>query len=79
MALYETVNPLVPSSRRGDDLGISSASYHAVTWISDLVLGLKKAKLERQTRKALSHLSDRTLEDIGLTRGDIIAGTYRGL
>ena len=32
----------------------------------------------RVTRKALSRLSDRELEDIGLTRGDVYELTKRG-
>ncbi len=79
MALYDTVNPLVPGSRRGDEIGISSAAYKVSSWISDLALAYTHSKMARKTRKELAKLSDRALEDIGLTRSDIVAGTYRGL
>jgi uncharacterized protein YjiS (DUF1127 family) len=79
MAIIDNINPLVHSSRRGDDFGIASATYHLVTFITDTSTALKSWRIAARTRKELSKLSDRALEDIGLTRGDIVAGTYRGL
>lgn len=46
------------------DFGVSRAAYRLVSMISDW-------NDARVTRKALSGLTDRELDDIGLTRGDI--------
>lgn len=47
------------------------ATYHVVQWFSDLYADIIAWNDARATRAALSRLSDRELDDIGLCRGDI--------
>ncbi|MEM1387135.1 MAG: DUF1127 domain-containing protein [Pseudomonadota bacterium] len=61
MALYDTTRPMVDGRQTQRSAGIFAqlvAWYH--TWSET-----------RATREALYKLSDRDLEDVGLTRGDI--------
>ena len=46
-------------------------TYRAVNGVSGLFAAFKGWNDARVTRKALSKLSDRELDDIGLCRGDI--------
>lgn len=48
-------------------------TYRTVQAVSGLFAALAAWNLARQTRNALWNLSDRELDDIGLTRGDIEA------
>lgn len=47
------------------------ATYRAVTFLSSIVAAFKGWNDVRMTRRALSKLSDRELDDIGLCRGDV--------
>lgn len=47
------------------------ATYRAVTSLSSLFAAVKGWNDVRMTRRALSKLSDRELDDIGLCRGDV--------
>lgn len=47
------------------------ATYRAVTALSSAFAAVRGWNDARVTRKALSKLSDRELDDIGLCRGDI--------
>ncbi|MCA3449344.1 MAG: DUF1127 domain-containing protein [Rhodobacter sp.] len=49
----------------------ATATYHFIRFVSHLPETLKGWNDARVTRKALSALSDRELDDIGLCRGDI--------
>ncbi|MBN2629039.1 MAG: DUF1127 domain-containing protein [Rhodobacteraceae bacterium] len=49
--------------------------FRAVQGVSDLFAAIATWNDARVTRKALSKLSDRELDDIGLCRGDIDALT----
>lgn len=51
--------------------GASSAVYSIVTFFSGLAAAVVAWNDARVTRNALSALTDRELEDIGLIRGDI--------
>lgn len=62
MAAFETT--------RTAPLGASS-TYHVIQFISTALVTVKGWNDARVTRKALSTLSDRELDDIGLCRGDI--------
>ena len=44
---------------------------HSTGWLSGLRAGLRRRLLERRTRNDLMALSDRELDDLGLTRGQI--------
>jgi uncharacterized protein YjiS (DUF1127 family) len=46
-------------------------TYRAINALSNVALALQAWNDARVTRKALSKLSDRELDDIGLCRGDI--------
>ena len=46
-------------------------TYRAVNGVGGIVAAFKAWNDARVTRKALSKLSDRELDDIGLCRGDI--------
>jgi len=46
-------------------------TYRAITGVTNLLAGLAAWNDARSTRKALSRLTDRELDDIGLCRGDI--------
>ena len=70
MAVYENTRLLVDGAR-GSDLGISHGAYRIATFVADLGHSASKWNSARKTRKELSKLSDRVLEDIGLTRGEI--------
>jgi uncharacterized protein YjiS (DUF1127 family) len=62
MATFETTRPA--------PFGATS-TYHFVQFISNALVSVKNWNDARITRKALSSLSDRELDDIGLCRGDI--------
>jgi len=47
------------------------ATYRIVKAVADSLDALRGWNDKRMTRKALSHLSDRELDDIGLCRGDV--------
>ena len=49
----------------------ATSTYHFIQFISTALVSLKTWNDARITRKALSSLSDRELDDIGLCRGDI--------
>lgn len=49
----------------------ATATYHAIQFVTRALVALKDWNDARITRKALSTLSDRELDDIGLCRGDI--------
>ena len=51
--------------------GSSAAVYQIVSFIGRIVASVVAWNDTRVTRNALSGLSDRELEDIGLIRGDI--------
>lgn len=58
--------------------GTASAVNRTIVYLSDLAASLVSWNDARVTRKALSSLSDRELDDIGLIRGDIdvVANSY---
>ncbi|KZX94881.1 MULTISPECIES: DUF1127 domain-containing protein [unclassified Sulfitobacter] len=58
--------------------GTASAVNRTIVFLTDLVASFVSWNDSRVTRKALSSLSDRELEDIGLIRGDIdyVANSY---
>jgi uncharacterized protein YjiS (DUF1127 family) len=58
MAFFDTTRPADAGLRRG------AVALH-------LLAGLRTWNARRTTRAALSRLSDRQLDDIGLVRGDI--------
>jgi uncharacterized protein YjiS (DUF1127 family) len=62
MAAFETT--------RSAPFGATS-TYHFIQFVSNALGMLKDWNDARVTRKALSTLSDRELDDIGLCRGDI--------
>ncbi|MCE6950056.1 DUF1127 domain-containing protein [Cereibacter sphaeroides] len=62
MAAFETTRP-APFG--------AIATFHFVQSISDLIAAVVAWNDARATRAALSRLSDRELDDIGLCRGDI--------
>ena len=62
MAAFETTRPA--------PFGATS-TYHFIQFISTALATVKDWNDARVTRKALSPLSDRELDDIGLCRGDI--------
>ncbi|MCA3511011.1 MAG: DUF1127 domain-containing protein [Rhodobacter sp.] len=62
MAAFETTRPA--------PFGATSA-YHFIQFVSNVLGTVKGWNDARVTRKALSALSDRELDDIGLCRGDI--------
>ncbi|MFY8145490.1 MAG: DUF1127 domain-containing protein [Rhodobacter sp.] len=62
MSTIETTRP-APSS--------AVATYHFMQFVSTGLGRVKGWSDARATRKALSALSDRELDDIGLCRGDI--------
>lgn len=64
MALFETTRPHV-------DYGVASFASRSAAWVADIAATLVAWNDARVTRKALSALSDRELDDIGLIRGDI--------
>lgn len=47
------------------------ATYRAVSFVSAALASVQAWNDARVTRKALSKLSDRELDDIGLCRGDV--------
>jgi uncharacterized protein YjiS (DUF1127 family) len=49
----------------------ATATYQAIQFVTNVLVSLKTWNDARVTRKALSSLSDRELDDIGLCRGDI--------
>jgi len=49
----------------------ASTIYRTVAFVSEALLQLRKWNDRRVTRNALSKLSDRELNDIGLCRGDV--------
>ncbi len=57
-------------TRRTAPLGAIS-TYRAINAVSNALWAVRNWNEARTTRKALSKLSDRELDDIGLTRGDI--------
>jgi uncharacterized protein YjiS (DUF1127 family) len=62
MAAFETT--------RSAPFGATS-TYHFIQFVSNALGMVKDWNDARVTRKALSALSDRELDDIGLCRGDI--------
>ena len=62
MAAFETTRPA--------PFGATS-TYHFIQFVSNALGMVKDWNDARVTRKALSTLSDRELDDIGLCRGDI--------
>ena len=62
MAAFETTRPA--------PFGATS-TYHFIQFVSNALGTVKDWNDARVTRKALSTLSDRELDDIGLCRGDI--------
>jgi len=68
MAVFETTHPSVIGASVTDRLGryMTRALSALIAWNDD-----------RATRKALSRLSDRELDDIGLSRSDILAISSR--
>ena len=52
---------------------LSVAAYRLVTFIESLAARIAKAKDRRQTFNTLHKLTDRELNDIGISRGDIRA------
>jgi uncharacterized protein YjiS (DUF1127 family) len=62
MAAFETT--------RSAPFGATS-TYHFIQFVSNALGMVKDWNDARVTRKALSTLSDRELDDIGLCRGDI--------
>ena len=49
----------------------AAPTYHFIQFVSNALVSVKNWNDARVTRKALSSLSDRELDDIGLCRGDI--------
>ncbi len=76
MTVYDNTRLLVDGAR-GSDLGISRAVYRIITAFSQAAESFAKWNNARITRKELSKLSDRQLEDIGLTRADIDSYSLR--
>ena len=72
MAVYENTRLLVDGAS-GSDLGISRGAYRIASFVANLGDAFAHWNSARKTRKELSKLSDRSLEDIGLTRGDILS------
>jgi uncharacterized protein YjiS (DUF1127 family) len=62
MAAFETTRPA--------PFGATS-TYHFIQFVSNVLATVKGWNDARVTRKALSALSDRELDDIGLCRADI--------
>ncbi|MCA3507698.1 MAG: DUF1127 domain-containing protein [Rhodobacter sp.] len=62
MAAFETTRPA--------PFGATS-TYHFIQFVSSVLATVKGWNDARVTRKALSALSDRELDDIGLCRADI--------
>lgn len=58
--------------------GSASFAMRSIKWISTLSASVVAWNDARVTRNALNGLSDRELEDIGLTRGDIEYVAVRG-
>ncbi len=60
-----------------EDIAIASAAYRAVDRVETLFntasLALRTWSERSRNRKLLSQMDDRMLEDIGLTRADVIA------
>lgn len=63
-----------PESSASASIAIVSRINRAFTALTDAVVAWNDA---RQTYKSLEALSDRELDDIGLTRGDIFAIAHR--
>jgi len=70
MTVYHNTRLLVDGAYSSDP-GISSTVYRMTTFIADLGTSFAKWNSARKTRAELEKLSDHTLDDIGLTRGDI--------
>ena len=66
MAAFDTTRPMGASTLSRTAHLISDAFGHFGAWND-----------ERITRKTLSRLSDRELDDIGLSRSDIANGMHR--
>ena len=62
MAAFETT--------RSAPFGATS-TFHVIQFVSNALVSVKGWNDARVTRNALSSLSDRELDDIGLCRGDI--------
>jgi uncharacterized protein YjiS (DUF1127 family) len=62
MAAFETSRP-APFG--------ATTTYHVIQFVSNALTSVKVWNDARVTRKVLSSLSDRELDDIGLCRGDI--------
>ena len=60
---YVTINPSVATGFAG----------RIQTWFADFGKSLQSYRMYRQTFNELSNLTDRELDDIGLTRADIRA------
>ena len=70
MATYENTRLLVVGAR-GSDFGIAHGAYRIATIVTDFAITFSNWRSARKTHNELAKLSDRALEDIGLTRGDI--------
>jgi uncharacterized protein YjiS (DUF1127 family) len=51
--------------------GHAPQSLAVVGWFSRMLEDLRRARLERQTFAELSELTDRELDDLGLTRANL--------
>ncbi len=69
MAAFDTIRPVQSGTRDGGRLS---------RFVATLFAALAGWNDARVTRKALSRLSDRELDDIGLCRGDIDTLSRRG-
>ncbi|MEP4198746.1 MAG: DUF1127 domain-containing protein [Aliishimia sp.] len=59
-------------------IGSASIAMRPGKWVSTLISTVSDWNDARLTRNALSGLSDRELDDIGLIRGDIESVAHRG-
>lgn len=64
MAIYDTTR---------NTYGVASFANRSVALLNDAAMSVVSWNDARITRKALSQLTNRELEDIGLVRGDIDA------
>lgn len=70
MAIYKNTRALGHPTQNSD-LGISHGVYRITTMLSDLTIGFRNWTAARKTRRELSRLPDRILDDIGITRAEI--------
>ena len=60
-------------SPNSESNGLAIAAYRVVSFFEKIAQDLAKRKEQRATFKTLQSLSDRELNDIGISRGDIRA------